>query len=41
MKDLFDKIEANPGPLGQHAKESHGYFTFPKLERGNGQPNDV
>jgi len=32
MKDLFDKIEANPGPLGKHAKESHGYFTFPKLE---------
>lgn len=32
MKDLFDKIAANPGPLGQHAKESHGYFTFPKLE---------
>lgn len=32
MKDLFDKIKANRGPLGQHAKESHGYFTFPKLE---------
>lgn len=32
MKDLFDKIDANPGPLGKHAKESHGYFTFPKLE---------
>lgn len=32
MKDLFDKLEANRGPLGQHAKESHGYFTFPKLE---------
>ncbi|MBR9832661.1 aminotransferase class I/II-fold pyridoxal phosphate-dependent enzyme [Acidiluteibacter ferrifornacis] len=32
MKDLFDKIQANRGPLGQHAKESHGYFTFPKLE---------
>lgn len=32
MKDLFDKLAANPGPLGQHAKESHGYFTFPKLE---------
>ena len=32
MRDLFDKINANPGPLGQHAKESHGYFTFPKLE---------
>jgi len=32
MRDLFDKINANPGPLGKHAKESHGYFTFPKLE---------
>jgi len=32
MVDLFDKINANPGPLGQHAKKSHGYFTFPKLE---------
>lgn len=32
MKDLFEKINANPGPLGKHAKESHGYFTFPKLE---------
>ena len=32
MKDLFEKISANPGPLGKHAKESHGYFTFPKLE---------
>src|SRR3954469_25499788 len=30
--DLFDKISKNRGPLGQHAKESHGYFTFPKLE---------
>lgn len=32
MKDLFEKIKANRGPLGQHAKESHGYFAFPKLE---------
>jgi glycine C-acetyltransferase len=32
MKDLFDKIKANRGPIGMHAKESHGYFTFPKLE---------
>ena len=32
MTDIFDKIKANRGPLGQHAKESHGYFTFPKLE---------
>lgn len=32
MKDLFDKIRDNRGPLGMHAKQSHGYFTFPKLE---------
>ncbi len=30
--DIFEKIKNNRGPLGQHAKESHGYFTFPKLE---------
>ena len=30
--DIFEKIQANRGPLGMHAKESHGYFTFPKLE---------
>ncbi len=32
IMDLFDKILKNRGPLGQHAKDSHGYFTFPKLE---------
>jgi len=32
MADIFEKIQANRGPIGQHAKESHGYFTFPKLE---------
>ena len=32
MIDIFDKIKNNRGPLGQHAKETHGYFTFPKLE---------
>jgi len=32
MKDLFEKIKANRGPIGMHSKESHGYFTFPKLE---------
>lgn len=32
MKDIFEKIRDNRGPLGKHAKESHGYFTFPKLE---------
>ncbi len=32
MKDLFEKIKDNRGPLGKHSKEAHGYFTFPKLE---------
>lgn len=31
-QDIFDKIKKNRGPLGQHAKGVHGYFTFPKLE---------
>ena len=30
--DIFERIKANRGPIGMHAKESHGYFTFPKLE---------
>jgi len=30
--DLFEKISNNLGPLGQHHKWSHGYFSFPKLE---------
>ncbi|HEY0669608.1 MAG TPA: aminotransferase class I/II-fold pyridoxal phosphate-dependent enzyme [Sphingobacteriaceae bacterium] len=30
--DLFDKISKNLGPLGQHNKWAHGYFSFPKLE---------
>jgi len=30
--DLFDKIQKNMGPLGQHQSWSHGYFSFPKLE---------
>ena len=32
MKDIFEKIKQNRGPIGEHSKESHGYFTFPKLE---------
>jgi glycine C-acetyltransferase len=31
MKDIFEKIKTNLGPIGEHARESHGYFTFPKL----------
>lgn len=30
--DIFERIKNNRGPLGEHAKEAHGYFTFPKLE---------
>jgi glycine C-acetyltransferase len=32
MTDIFEKIKKNRGPLGMHAKDAHGYFTFPKLE---------
>ncbi len=32
MKDIFEKIRVNRGPLGKYSKEAHGYFTFPKLE---------
>jgi glycine C-acetyltransferase len=31
-QDIFERIKENRGPIGQHAKASHGYFTFPKLE---------
>lgn len=30
--DLFEKLLKNRGPLGKHAQDAHGYFTFPKLE---------
>ncbi len=32
MKDLFEKLKINRGPLGQYSQKVHGYFTFPKLE---------
>ena len=32
MNDIFDKIRKDMGPIGRHAKSSHGYFSFPKLE---------
>ncbi len=35
--DLFTKLLSRRGPLGQHAKESEGYYMFPKLE-GEIQP---
>jgi len=32
MKDLFDKIYKDKGPLGKWASVAEGYFVFPKLE---------
>lgn len=32
MKDLFDRIIENKGPLGKWAAQAEGYFVFPKLE---------
>ncbi len=30
--DIFDKLRADQGDLGQYMKFAHGYFSFPKLE---------
>jgi 7-keto-8-aminopelargonate synthetase and related enzymes len=32
MRDLFDRIIENKGPLGKWAAHAEGYFVFPKLE---------
>ncbi|MCB9170158.1 MAG: aminotransferase class I/II-fold pyridoxal phosphate-dependent enzyme [Flavobacteriales bacterium] len=32
MNDIFDKIRKDLGPIGRHARDNHGYFSFPKLE---------
>lgn len=32
MKDLFDRIVNDKGPLGKWAKQAEGYYVFPKLE---------
>jgi glycine C-acetyltransferase len=32
VKDLFDRIQNNKGPLGKWASQAEGYFVFPKLE---------
>ncbi|MEZ4856036.1 MAG: aminotransferase class I/II-fold pyridoxal phosphate-dependent enzyme [Gelidibacter sp.] len=32
MKDLFDRIYKDKGPLGKWASQAEGYFVFPKLE---------
>ncbi|PHR69375.1 MAG: 8-amino-7-oxononanoate synthase [Lutibacter sp.] len=32
MKDLFDRIKDDKGPLGKWSKQAEGYYIFPKLE---------
>jgi len=32
MKDLFDRIIQDKGPLGKWAEQAEGYYVFPKLE---------
>lgn len=32
MKDLFERIIQDKGPLGKWAKQAEGYYVFPKLE---------
>ena len=32
MRDLFDRIIENKGPLGKWASHAEGYFVFPKLD---------
>uniref|UniRef100_UPI00404B2426 aminotransferase class I/II-fold pyridoxal phosphate-dependent enzyme n=1 Tax=Flavobacterium sp. TaxID=239 RepID=UPI00404B2426 len=32
VKDLFERIQENKGPLGKWASQAEGYFVFPKLE---------
>lgn len=32
IKDLFERIQKNKGPLGKWASQAEGYYVFPKLE---------
>jgi glycine C-acetyltransferase len=32
VKDLFERIQQNKGPLGRWASQAEGYYVFPKLE---------
>ena len=32
MRDLFDRMRQDKGPLGKWADIAEGYFAFPKLE---------
>ena len=30
--DIFERLSADGGPIGQHMDKAHGYFAFPKLD---------
>ncbi len=32
VRDLFERIQSNKGPLGKWASQAEGYYVFPKLE---------
>ena len=32
MADIFERLVKNYGPIGEHRKNAHGYFAFPKLD---------
>mgnify|MGYP000527439473 CR=1 FL=1 len=32
VKDIFERIQKNKGPLGKWASQAEGYYVFPKLE---------
>jgi glycine C-acetyltransferase len=32
MRDIFEKVASNMGPLGQYGDKAFGYYMFPKLE---------
>lgn len=32
VKDLFERIQNNKGPLGKWASQAEGYYVFPKLK---------
>lgn len=32
VRDLFERIQTNKGPLGKWASQAEGYYVFPKLE---------
>ena len=40
MRDLFERIHENKGPLGKWASQAEGYFVFPKLIKNTLRSNE-